>query len=334
MKKLIMFAVFASMMFTACSNEEISPNIEEKKELGITASIFGTVSSRALVNNFSQGDQIRIFINGTNYSPKLAFYTLGETSKWNSPTLEIDKIYLSNETATIFGFYPANAVITGGSTLANDGSNQINVSVPATVNIDGETNVVDYMYATGPLNGTYQLATASNEDGKSSVDLVFHHALSKISFIVNRGQFYTGNGKLSKITLSSTAGNPRFQTGNLAMNIGTGVISGDATSNDLIIDKASGADKTINAYSLTPSTSVTTHALFAPLASTANIDLKLVIDGKEMSVTLPTSAPDANKWLSGINYTYTITVNGSSLVVNNVTIKGWDNISSGTVEVE
>lgn len=328
MKKVCMFAVFASMMFTACSNEDLSSVESNKNELGVSASITGTVSSRALVTEFVTSDQIGIFVTGTNYTPKLATYTCAASMgvTWTPPA-DADKIYLSNEIATIYGFYPANTAITG--TLANNPNNTIDITVPPSRNLDGATDIVDYMYATGPLNVTYPLATASNAAGKNSVALVFHHALSKVSFIVNRGQFYTGNGKLSKVTLTSTAGSPRFQTGALTMNLETGAIGGAANVDDLVIE---GTAKDINIYPTPATPSVTAQTLFAPIASTADITLKLIVDGKEMAVALPTAG--ATKWDAGKNYTYTITVNGTNLIVNSVSILGWDNITAGATDVQ
>lgn len=330
MKKVCMFAVFASMMFTACSNEDLSNVESNKNELGVSASITGTVSSRALVTEFVTSDKIGIFVTGTNYTPKLATFTCAASMgvTWTPPELVTDRIYLSNEIATIYGFYPSDATITGG-TLANNTNNTINITVLASRDLDGATGIVDYMYATGPLNVTYPLATASNAAGKNSVALVFHHALSKVSFIVNKGQFYTGNGKLSKVTLTSTAGSPRFQTGALTMNIGTGAIGGAANVDDLVIE---GTAKDINIYPTPATPPVTAQTLFAPIASTADITLKLVVDSKEMAVILPT-AP-ANKWEAGKNYTYTITVNGTNLEVSSVSILGWDNVPSGSANVE
>ncbi|MBP1593194.1 MAG: putative exported lipoprotein [Bacteroidetes bacterium] len=335
MKKVFILAAFASVMLAACSSDD-SPTVKsDKNELGVSALVTSSVSTRAMVDNFAGTNKIGIFVSGTNYTPKVALYTFDGTSTWSAPTLSADKIYLSNETATVYGFYPADATINGS--LANDGTNKVDITVPATQNIDGATGIVDYMYATAALDGSvYPLATASNETNKDKVDLVFHHALSKISFVINKGESYSGNGKLSKITLANNTvvpGTPRFSTGNLTMAVATGNIAtlGTTTGVDNLVIEGTAID--INAYNATPLTTVVTKTLFPPMASTADITLKLVIDGKEMSVALPATAP-ADKWLAGKNYTYTVTVNGTNLIVNSVTILGWDNIPSGSADVQ
>lgn len=332
-RKMIV-ATSAILLLVGCSNEDklvVSPTLAN--ELGVVANVSSSVFTRTLVETFGSNDQIGVFISGTAYVPKVANYTFDGNS-WIAPSLSTDKIFLSNETATVYGFYPATANL--NDPLTNDALNKVDITVPATQSFD-ETSVIDYMYATAPESSSnYPLATATNATNMQKVDLVFHHALSKISFVVNKGQFYTGRGKLSKITLANSnivAGTPRFNSGALAMTVATGVIenvSGTTFVDDLIIE---GPSVDINSYNATASTTVVTKTLFPPMASTNDITLKLVVDGKEMSVALPAAVP-ADNWLAGKNYTYTITVNGTALEVNNVSILGWDNIPSGSADVE
>ncbi|WP_321480909.1 fimbrillin family protein [uncultured Bacteroides sp.] len=356
MKKELILAGLASLMFASCSNDKDLPAVSQGSELGVNTRIFGSGSTRALTDAFVQNNQIGVFIKGTDYVPHLAAYTcpLDPTGVWTSPAADADKIYLANVEATVYAFYPyaAGAITNSSDDTQGDYYTAIDVTIPPTQQFDG-ADVADYMYATtreGDGSGTpaynYPLAKASNADADddaatpavydNKVDLYMHHALSKLSFVVNKDVTYVGTGTLSQLTLATAApvaGTPKFQTGALTMSVSDGVISGAPASDLLTVTGPS--DLTINAYNATPSTVVTTAALVAPLADTSGITLTLTIDGKDMSVALPSDALNSSdKWLDEKNYTYTITVKGTELIVNSVSIVAWGDVAAGSADVQ
>lgn len=331
MKNLIMIVAFAfSVLMVGCSKDDTSVVTSAKSELGIS-SITISQSTRSLVTSFASGTEdgkgIGVFVNGNLYTPMVARYTFDGTS-WNAPGDDASKIFLSNETATVYGFYPSNSLVSGA--LINDGTSKINVSVPATESSFDATGQIDYMYATAPSadsNVTYPLATATNATAtnKQKVDLVFHHALSKLTFVVNRSSSYTGTGTLAQLQL--TSGGTLFSTGDGTMNVADGVIALPGTSTNLTFT----GSNLINALTAPISTTPTVQALVAPLGSTSSITLLLTVDTKVMSVVLPTSV--AASWIPSKNYIYTVTVNGTGLIVNSVTIQDWTDTPSGSVGV-
>jgi hypothetical protein len=336
MKKVFMFAAMASVLMASCSKNEDSPvaTKSDTNEMGITAkALSDVVITRGLVSSFLANDQVAVFVNGTGYTPVVAKYSkVDDSSPWAFPTDAATKIYLSNETAKVYGFCPAGAV----ATLANDGSSTIAVSVPAADGFNASAQD-DYMYATAatPDAGvTYPLAIATNAtatDGHK-VDLVFHHALSKLSFVVNRGATYTGTGALSEVKLESTDALAPFNVTDVAnagtMKVADGTFTFATTAAMLDF---TGTAIIINPLTDPASTVHTTEQIVAPKLSTANITLSLKIDGKVMSVTLPATAVAA--WLPGKNYVYTITVNGTQLIVKSVTILNWNDVDAGSADV-
>jgi hypothetical protein len=336
MKKIALSAAVALLIMAGCSKEKtvqtpgLAPN-----ELGVNIRIAGEISTRVgggiMKDALSlSGDEVSVFITGgtgaTAYVPKVANYTYDGTSLWISPLLKENKIFLSNVLATVYGFYPSSAAVSG--TLANDNTNQISLAMVSSVNFDGRGQW-DYMYATsrtgtGPY--TYPMATASNAENANKVDLYFHHALSKLSFVINKADTYTGAGELTKVQLSSAAN--IFQMPD-KMKVLDGTLSGGTPVNTVSLTGTA----TINAYNATPSTTIVAKGLFAPMAATSGITLTLNVDGKDMSVALPSSAP-ADLWAAGKNYTYTITVNGTELVVNSVVILPWEEIAGGNADVQ
>lgn len=349
MKKELIFAGLSSLLLASCSNDNVESRASlTSSELGVSTQITGLSSTRTLTDAFAVNNQIGIFIKGTDYTTHLVAYTCPAvvTGQWTSPTTETDKIYLANEEATVYAFYPyaSDAISNSTDDTQSNYYTAINVTLPVTQQFSA-ADVNDYMYATtreGAPPYTYPLAVASNADADGTgvydnkVDLYMHHALTKLSFVVNKDVTYAGTGTLSKITLANTTPVPgilKFQSGALTMSLTDGTISGAPDSNLLTVTSSS--DLTINDYAAAASTTVTTTALAAPLGDTSGITLTLTIDGKEMSVTLPHAAADsADSWLAEKNYTYTITVKGTELIVNSVSIVGWGEVAAGNADVQ
>lgn len=330
MKKVLGFAVIAATLLASCSNEDEPAGSLANGELGVSATVTGSVSTRALVTGFNAGDQIAVFITGTGYTPQVAAYTYVDgTTQWTSPADAADKIFLSNETATVYGYYPSDATLNPGPSSGSPENNDLN-NIETTFtypensfNAAGQT---DYLYATAAISGAaYPIATATNS--LPSVDLYLHHAASKLSFVINKAESYSGTGTLSSIKLSKTGG---FYAGAGAMMVKDGLFSMGP------IDEISfTGTATINEYDAVASTIVTAFGLAVPIVAvdaTAGITLEIIVDGKAMAVALPADAP-ANVWEPGKNYTYTVTVKGTELIVNTVSVVDWIDVIGGNAEV-
>lgn len=327
MKKVLAFAVIASAMLAGCSKEETtSVPALAKGELGVSATVQGPVTTRSLITGFETGNQVAVFVTGTGYTPMVAKYTYNGTTPWTSPASETEKIFLFNETATVYGFCPADAVVSG--TLTNDDQNTVAVTFTYPETSFTAAGQTDYLYATGPQSGgVYPLATASNNTsaGENEVDLVMHHAAAKLSFVINKDDSYSGTGALSSVSLAKTGG---FYAGSGLMQVKDGVFVSVPSADQISFTGSA----TINDYNATPSTVVSALGLVCPVADASGITLEVTIDGKAMSVALPADAP-ANLWEQGKNYTYTITVKGTELIVNTVSVLDWIEVTGGNAEV-
>jgi|GEM_PF-1009617 hypothetical protein len=320
-KYFFLLTVLASAIMAGCSSKECNTPSCSNNGLSISASLGSSASTRSLITEFDTGNQIGIFVNGTGYSPMVATYTKSSSNIWTSPALTTNKIYLSDQTATVYGFYPSTAT----ATLTNDGSSNIGISVDSTDSFNA-INQNDYMYATGEsIDGgaTFPAAIVSNAVGADSAKLVFHHALSEMSFIVNLASDYSGKGSITDIKLTSTDASNPFNTGAGTMLVSNGTFTFGSSSASVEFT----GNATCNAYNATPSTTPVAVQLVAPKTTTANITLCLTIDGKLMSTTLPTTA---TSWSAGSNYIYTITVkNSNELIANGVSINPWNNVVGG-----
>lgn len=322
MRKELLFTALASVLMAGCSSNEGSTSLGSTNELNVSATTLGgSIASRSLVSAFNSGDQVGIFINGTGYTPLAATYTKATDNTWTSPTATTSKIYLSDQLATVYGFYPS----TGTATLANDGNSTVDATVGASDGFNA-TGQADYMYATGASTDdgvTFLPVTVSNSSGTNSVNLVFHHALSELSFVINLSSGYSGTGTVTDIKLTSTDASNLFSTGTGTMKVSDGTLVLGSTASSIEYT----GTVTSNAYSTTASTTATAVQLVSPKSTTAGITLYLTIDGKVMSTTLPSTA---TAWSAGKNYIYTITVNGTGLIVQSVSINAWTDSTGGS----
>lgn len=342
MKKLFVMAGVACMFLASCSKDDLSPvSTTGKSELGVTASVVQTgTSTRSVVSgtSFPNLSAINVFVNGTGYTTPTAVTTYScDGNKW-TPNAS-NKIYLNNQTATVYGYYPSSAVVVGtldaNATISTSLLQQGNGAAGVNSSLTGD-NQDDYMYATGEQKGgIYSLATISNNgatDGGNTVSLSFHHALTKISFIINKGT-YNGTGTVTKLELSTNSGSTPavFYAGNGTMKVSDGtLVWTDSKVSSLVFQSSTG--KLINSSST--STDVVVTGLVAPTdvsnPITDVVTLKITIDGKEMSVTLPKNDTTNNaiSWLPGNDYQYSVTVNGAELLVNNsVKLVDWTTTS-------
>jgi hypothetical protein len=322
MKKVFLFAAIVSALLTSCSSKDVESltGATDKNELGVAVNISGKELTRAAATgsldgtSFANGTSIGVFVTGAGYTAKIAPYTLNATgTAWDAPAAEADKIFLSGNDATVFGFYPYDA-----NTDVVLSTQLMSVTVPASYTRFDASESVDYMYSTNPVVTNKTTTT-------SKADLTFSHALCKVSFIINKASTYPvgTSGVLSKLVM--TAGSAIFA------NKGTVSLTGGAftpsvtpadLSSTITLQPVLANYKNINEYNETTAlTNIIASTLVAPCATLAGaVTLGLTIDGRNMATaTIPSTA-----WAAGKSYIYTVTVSGTSLIINSVTINPWD----------
>jgi hypothetical protein len=321
MKRLIMLSTLAAALLAGCSNNETA-STTGAKELGMTVKVGSSSATRSLTDAFSANDKIGVFITGTGYTSKLAAYTLN-AGVWNSPALEADKVYLTSQAATVYSFFPSTAMC-----------DMAGKTITTTTNASDDfaaTAATDFMYGLGYNSTTYSLAQASSLSAAAAKpDLYFFHALTKVSFVVNKASTYpasTDAGKLTQVQLTKSTGKFALQ-GTTSLTDGTFTPTTTAAQLTSTLTLTAPSSVNINAYSATASTTVSAFGLFAPCADLSDVTLSLTIDGKVLSTVLPTAA-----WAKGKNYIYTITVSGTELQIGTVQIISWDSSNETGMQV-
>lgn len=253
--------LLATLSAGSCSNEDTpyNPNDDpDAVELGITAGVALTKSAINEGTDDTNFESIAVYAVGptTSYgnTNNYALYTKNGT--WASST---DKIYLTSETATIYGYHPAYTPGAGGEMAASgtalklttvaenstipvtvfpgtSDSKDTNNTIPTTDNASGTTILsapgeVDYMWAEDADNNGNP-ATASNGKAAGSPDasvaLKMKHAMAMVSFRIYNDGTYANTGKLTKIVLKNKSNTALSQGSNPVMAIKDGTITSNA----------------------------------------------------------------------------------------------------------
>lgn len=346
MKRKLFLATIAVVMLAGCSNDETS-SLQSKKveDLEILTSIPSVTKTKGLKvgSAFLDGEGIKLAMKGDNgYSYKLSpySYTGGEIKKWNAATIQ-DKFILLEGNLTACAVYPQDteADITDVNTKAFDNW-KVNLLANSTSLLAEDQK--DYMWAAvKSINGQ----PINMYNGK--VELDFYHALSRISFVLNKSLQYTGTGKVTKIILKKTGG---FNAGNglLYAWSGPSIQESVFTWNDPKVDQIScenATGVTLNSYSVDHSWNEVAHMLVAPIGVdgthpnglATGISIELTVDGKTMMGDLPDLQDNQGKstFLNGRYYEYLIEIDPSGLIISPlVKVSDWVTTPTGEFEVK
>lgn len=310
-KAFITMAALA-LVATACSNDEESDNWagEIRLSSGLAVQQNGTRANTGIQGNqFDNKEKIDVFISEdvtgtatTNYEQPLV-YTAGGDGTMNPPTNKQPYFPTSGNGVNIYAYYPSNKV--GTDITATD--------VTFTVEGDqsGEMNykASDLMYgkpAQNPVNRT-----------KSATTLTFKHLLSKVTIKLVQG---AGSPNLTDAVVKLKSVKPSTT---LNVSIG-GISAASGTTTDITV-KANTTMGLDNSAVVVPQT-----------LGTGFIEVTLANGGVLTSKDLKDDSynPIPNVVLTGGNeYTYTITVNLTSLDVTS-SISAWTNGGSGTGTAE
>lgn len=336
-----------------CSNEHEEENVSNKLvELAVNPSIIQTRATNGEgVQPGTAGDalgSIAVYANSTTTNAtanNFAVYTYDTgNSTWGNSNAD-NKIFLSNENATIYANYPSTKTATHSSTAVNAESvvevstlagatgtagedNTITITNNSTSAINACAKEVDYMYAT---------PVGSKNNASSEVSLNMNHAMSMVSFRIYKDKNYTNSAHLTKIELSNVGQNKVLlkpgSNGKATMKLGDGNMT--IPSGEAITYTRFTKENSTGYYQLKePSDNETTPTVPAfsilvyPVTTKIEADkvqVKFEIDGKEYPLNLPTREVSSSySWAPGKNHVYTINMNGKELSVTTVTLTDWE----------
>ena len=357
--------LLATLSAGSCSNEDApyNPNDDpDAVELGITAGVALTKSAINKGTDDTNFKSIAVYAVGptTSYgnTNNYALYTKNGT--WASST---DKIYLTSETATIYGYHPAYTPGAGGEMAASgtalklttvaenstipvtvfpgtSDSKDTNNTIPTTDNASGTTILsapgeVDYMWAEDADNNGNP-ATASNGKAAGSPDasvaLKMKHAMAMVSFRIYNDGTYANTGKLTKIVLKNKSNTALSQGSNPVMAIKDGTITSNAektvTFTRFIGDgytlKKQGGSGLAGADAAKDASSKFSILVLPHNGAKNTIQVEFTIDNTVYAVDLAATS-DAVNWAKGTNTLYTAKLSGKELTLSSISVEGWGN---------
>ena len=369
--------LLAALSAGSCSNEDTPDtpynpsNDPDAVELGITAGVALTKSAINEGTDDTNFESIAVYAVGptTSYgnTNNYALYTKNGT--WASST---DKIYLTSETATIYGYHPAYTPGAGGEMAASgtalklttvaenstipvtvfpgtSDSKDTNNTIPTTDNATGTTILsapgeVDYMWAEDADNNGNP-ATASNGKAAGSPDasvaLKMKHAMAMVSFRIYNDGTYANTGKLTKIVLKNKSNTALSQGTNLVMASKEGTITSNAektvTFTRFIGDgytlKKQGGSGLAGADAAKDASSKFSILVLPHNGAKNTIQVEFTIDNTVYAVDLAANT-DAVNWAKGTNTLYTAKLSGKELTLSSITVEGWgDGAATGELPV-
>lgn len=314
--KAFMAMAALALVAVACNNDdEITDDWNGVIRLssGLEAQQTGTRAATDIQGNqFDSGEKIDVFINEntqagqtatTTYSQPLV-YTAGGSGTMNPPTNNQPYFPTSGNGVNIYAYYPSNKV--GTDIKAT------NVSFSVAEDQSGNTNykASDLMYgkpATNPVART-----------SSATILTFKHLLSKVTIKLVQG---AGSPALTDAVVKLKSVYP-----STTLNASTGTISGTSGNTTDITVKAKTTTGLDNSAVVVPQT-LATSFIEVTLANGGVLTSKDLKDGSSNPISSVVLA-------SGYEYTYTITVNLTSLDVTS-TITPWtSNTANGTATMQ
>lgn len=290
-----------SILLGSCANDNLQEPESGKKNLNIQATI-GEITSRAPIASFSNASEMGLFITagnlGNDYDGIAAYSNVKATVNNNAWSLAIP-VYLSNNTAKIYAYYPYSASTTTGTTVPIETTSQ-----------------TDFLY------GTH---VASVNNTTPNCPITMQHVLALVDFKFAK-QNYSGTGKLTKIEIANASGK-KLLNNKGTINIQTGAITKDATT-------SGDTSRTLD-YTLTTTAAATSADPFlvipvSPLTSAGDLTMTFTVDGKAYVYNLPA----ATEWVSGTKNTYAVTLSGKGLTVGNVTITDWTTGTGGAATIQ
>lgn len=310
----------ASLLFAACASEEEGSN--SPVAAIVHADISQTINSRATAtdNSWSEGDAIGVYIisaSTTTFAKNVKYVATDETGNFTSDT---PIYFMDNKEQDFIAYYPYQETdnIDEEGWLKN--AWDINYSDP------GKTLAYDFLLA-----GTVTADKASpvvdfkdtNEgsDYDAQKDHRFKHKMALVEFNIKTGFGVDGYyNTLQKIVLKNIK-----STGKV--NVKTGVIdTWDATAapQTMTIDK--NMESTIHCQFI----------LFPQTIENNKLDLEFLVKLSEETINVYTTSIDLTDdgFESGKKYTYNITVNNTSISIEQANIMPWMEYPQGDLDAD
>lgn len=302
MKKYLFLAPVAFVALASCSSND-EPTGSEPGEVNFSASINGSVKSRAFDQTWEAGDQIGIscITAGKQYD-NIAYSTTG-TGDFTVVTPGTEIYYQSPDPVTFTAYYPYAADAT---------------AISADTHHQASQKTFDYLWA-----------QAEGKKASPNVQFAFNHKMTKVVITVKKGSDISFDEvKESAMTLAGFLNNGTFDAA-------TGVATPTGTASAAWTFSAVSPV----VYDNDAETATYTMIMF-PQAFTTTLPVTATTSLQTFSTALDfTDANTAigdtdakNEWVAGRQYNMSVTLHKTAITVNGCTITAWNEANGGNFD--
>lgn len=307
MKKFrFLYIAAAALLFAACANEEDGIGNSGPVAATVKADIVKNITRATTGDTWSKNDAIGVNVTSTGY-------TIGDNVKYTTTGdgnfTSDNPIYFADtrETVNFNAYYPYQENVDGNGIVNNWNMAEVK---------EGEPCPADFLFATGAT------ATKSSPQVQFTGDNQFKHCMSMIRLTFKAGKGINENNAFLKNVLKLKG---IYKTGSINTQTGEVTISGDRGIYESDVD-----DKSLK-------NSTTCEFIVFPQSLDNNkmdIELEVADNGTINTYIASLTSSTNNEFKGGYQYTYTISINNTGVVIENAGIERWQTIDEGPLDAE
>ncbi|MBR3937826.1 MAG: fimbrillin family protein [Bacteroidaceae bacterium] len=341
MKKLLLLAAVTTLV--ACSSNDVKNDIEER-EIGFDANTYkitrAEITDNAALANaggfivwgykaksqetMNWATEAHTVFNGVNVtaSANNGAYISSEQTNWTYAT---KKYWDKNAKYCFYAAAPYKDNTFSVSDAANNA--KMIIITGATSGLASASD--DFLIARGGVKNR------AGSDQTSNVDFTFNHTMTKVDFLLKKGNDVTGEVKVQSITMTG-------------WDNGTGKFTQSSDNTPTSLDKSEWELTSTSAGSVsiltgetaalttTAAKSTTQDYIMVPQAIAANtltFTINFTVDGEPFNGHVGKIAA-AQTWGTDSHFTYTLTIAPETIEFDVKSIAGFNNVTSGSLVVQ
>ena len=307
MKKFrFLYIAAAALLFAACANEEDGIGNNGPVAATVKADIVKNVTRATTGNTWSENDAIGVNVTSTGYTigDNVKYTTTGD-GKFTSD----NPIYFADarETVNFNAYYPYQENVDGNGIVNNWNMAEVK---------EGEPCPADFLFANDAT------ATKSSPQVQFTGDNQFKHCMSMIRLTFKAGDGINPYNAILKNQLKLKG---IYKTGSINTQTGEVTVSGDRGIYESDVN-----DKSLK-------NGVTCEFIVFPQSLDNNkmdIELEVADNGSINTYTASLPSSTNNEFKGGNQYTYTIRICNTGVVIENAGIESWQPNEEGPLDAE
>ena len=307
MKKFrFLYIAAAALLFAACANEEDGIGNNGPVAATVKADIVKNITRATTDDTWSKNDAIGVYVTSTGY-------TIGDNVKYTTTGdgnfTSDNPIYFADarETVNFNAYYPYQENMDGNGIVNNWNMAEVK---------EGEPCPADFLFARDAT------ATKSSPQVQFTGDNKFKHCMSMIRLTFKAGDGINANNANLKNKLKLKG---IYKTGSINTLTGEVTVSGDRGIYESDVN-----DKSLK-------NGVTCEFIVFPQSLDNNkmdIELEVADNGSINTYTASLPSSTNNEFKGGNQYTYTIRICNTGVVIENAGIESWQPNEEGPLDAE